>query len=107
MEEDVKDLESAEQEYPIDGEYFIPIDISNLDGAKINKKKFQEGLDDFSYYSGVISVLMNSGISAQDAMSWVLNDQTLKSNKEMQLLVNENNIVVAKIQLAKAEAQIL
>lgn len=84
-------------------EYFIPIDISNLDGVKLNKKKFQEGLDDFSYYAGVISALTNSGVSSTDAVSWVLNGKTLASNKEMQEIINTNNIEVAKIQATKVD----
>ncbi|GEM_PF-4716147 len=102
MEDNLNDSESPEIS-EVEGEYFIPIDTSNLDGVKLNKKKFQEGLDDSSYYAGVISTLMNSGISAQDCMTWVLNDQTLKANKELQALVNENNIAVAKIQVIKAD----
>jgi len=92
--EELQDTELSE----IESLYFIPMNTDNLGEIKYDKKDFQKGVNSMSFDCGKITSLINCGVSAQDAVSWILNEQTLKHNREQQILVNENNITVAKIQ---------
>jgi len=98
--EELQDTELSE----IESLYFIPMNTDNLSEIKYDKKEFQKGVNIMSFDCGKITALINCGVSAQDAVSWILNEQTLEYNREQQILVNENNVTLAKIQSAKAES---
>ena len=67
----------------------INIDNSILK-CELNKKKFQEGIDEVSKLCGSIVALYNVGINPHKAMDYL-------TDKEATLFISENNIQIAKI----------
>ena len=107
MEENELVQEQSESAESLQQEYFLPLDLDNLEGKKYDKKAFQKGINDISEICGKICALTNVGISTQDALSFMINEKTIEHNIENQRLINENNIEIAKIQAVKIEGQIL
>lgn len=97
-----------EQESECLPQYFIPMDLDNLQNVnKYNSKEFKKGLEDMSYTCGKITALLNCGISAGDAMTFILNEKAIEANRIIQEMLNENNIQVSKISVVKVEQQTL
>lgn len=88
-------------------EYFLPLDLDNLEGIKFDKKAFQKGINDISEMCGKICALTNVGITAQDALSFMINERTIEHNLTNQKLINDNNVDIAKIQAVKIDSQTL
>ena len=59
---------------------------------------FQKGVEKASFYAGFYSCLVNCGISTQDAYELTMNQNTCDNNQELQRIVNNGSIDVAKIQ---------
>lgn len=56
---------------------FIPLDIEAVIGKKYNNKIFNSGVNDVSYYAGIIVGILNTGISERyipDIFRSILND---------------------------------
>ena len=108
MEEKDLDMEELTQGIEVpQGEYFLPMDLDNLEGVKFDKKAFQKGISDISEVCGKICALTNVGVSMQDALSYMINESTIKHNLVNQKMINENNIDIAKIQVVKVDSQTL
>ena len=71
----------------------------NLDNGIIaDSASFQKGIKKASFYAGFYSCLVNCGLSTQDAYELTMNQNTCDNNQELQRIVNNGSIDVAKIQ---------
>ena len=71
----------------------------DLDNSIIaDSSSFQKGVEEASFYAGFYSCLVNCGISTQDAYELTMNQNTCDNNQELQRIVNNGSIDVAKIQ---------
>lgn len=44
---------------------YIPMDVENVVNIQLNKKDYSVGVRDFSYYAGIITGILNTGISEE------------------------------------------
>lgn len=58
---------------------------------------FQKGIDDHSYISGAITAILNTGVSEQFALEYLLNKDTINYNLKASEVNKELNIKLAKI----------
>lgn len=105
--EDNKELELNLDQLNLESQYYIPVELDNLEGIKFDKKLFDKGLKDYSYLAGGISALINAGMSAEMALQYFINERTCQHNIELQKIVNDNNIQIAQIQEVKVQGQTL
>lgn len=76
----------------------IIFDKENIIEIEYDEDNFQEGLDDISYVCGMITGLINTGLSPQDALGYVMNGEILMNNVEISKINKEASIKVAKEQ---------
>lgn len=110
MEENKKTLQLSEEDLEglnLQNEFYIPVDLDNLDGIKLDRKGFDKGLKEYSYLAGGITALINVGISPNEALQYFINERTCEHNMRLQQIVNENNIKVAEINDIKIQGQSL
>ena len=71
----------------------------DLDNSVIaDSASFKKGIKKASFYAGFYSCLVNCGLSTQDAFELMLNQNTCDNNQELQRIVNNGSIDVARIQ---------
>lgn len=58
---------------------------------------FQKGIDDHSYISGAITAILNTGVSEQFALEYLLNQDTINYNLKASEVNKELNIKLAKL----------
>jgi len=89
--EDVEDMETSEQmdiaglesEESLEFNVGITLDVSELENTKYLKKDFIKGINDYSYVAGAITAITNAGVSAQEALTYVLNMKLVDANIKM------------------------
>lgn len=75
----------------------ISVDISNLSDIKFNEKRFQKGIDDISYVCGIITGLINVGVTAVDALAYVMAEHSLENNIEINKIASDAEVEKSKI----------
>lgn len=83
------------EEYLIDP---ILIDIENLTEVCLNEEKFQEGLKDISKTCGMITGLVNAGLSVIDALNYLTNQEIMENNIKLAEINKEASVGIAKEQ---------
>lgn len=68
-----------------------------------DEDEFHRGIHDSSYLSGVITALLNTGVTEDFVINYLLNDETIKHNIEVAKINKETNIEVAKQQKVTQE----
>ena len=89
----------------LESQFYIPMELDNLEGIKYDKKEFDKGVKDYSYVAGAISSLLNAGLSSTDALNYIINRETIEHNFKLQEIINANNKEVAEIQELKIQSQ--
>lgn len=79
------------------------ISKENIEGVEFDKKEFQKGLKDVSYVCGMITGLMNIGVCAVDALTYVINEHTFDNSIEVNKLLNELELNKAKVLMIENE----
>ena len=79
------------------------ISKENIEGVEYDKKEFQKGLKDISYVCGMITGLMNIGVCAVDALTYVINEHTFDNSIEVNKLLNELELNKAKVLMIEGE----
>lgn len=74
-----------------------------LDLEVYDAEEFQRGIDETSYISGVITALLNTGLSEGAVMDYIMNKETIAYNLEATKLNKEMNENISKNQKAIAE----
>ncbi len=85
----------------------ISIDTTNLVEVKFDKANFQKGMKDASYLCGMLTALMNVGISAVDALAYCMNESTMDNNIKLNEMVNEVEMAKIKAELIYNEKRVL
>ena len=85
----------------------ISIDTTNLEEVKFDKANFQKGMKDASYLCGMLTALMNVGISAVDALAYCMNESTMDNNIKLNEMVNEVEMAKLKAELICNEKKVL
>ena len=98
MEEGSGEIETKEDILPA-----IELDLSNIFDCKINKEKFQKGLDSGSEILGFITALKQGGLDSSVALNILLNEHTILHNIEMAKINSETSKEVSKNQMVVAE----
>ena len=83
----------------------ISVNKDNLADVEFDKANFKKGLKDISHICGMLTGLMNVGISALDALAYVMNEHVMDNNIELNKLVNEAEIAKSKFQQLQIEKQ--
>ena len=79
------------------------ISKENIEGVEYDKKEFQKGLKDISYVCGMITDLMNIGVCAVDALTYVINEHTFDNSIEVNKLLNELELNKTKVLMIEGE----
>ena len=83
------------------------ISKENIEGVEYDKKEFQKGLKDISYVCGMITGLMNIGVCAVDALTYVINEHTFDNSIEVNKLLNELELNKTKVLMIESEKRSL
>lgn len=76
----------------------IILDDEEVTSDIINTDKFNKGFTDSLYFCGLYTGLINSGMSNEQAYDMLVNIQTSNHNQEMQRIVNNGQLEIAKTQ---------
>ena len=79
------------------------ISKENIEGVEYDKKEFQKGLKDISNVCGMITGLMNIGVCAVDALTYVINEHTFDNSIEVNKLLNELELNKTKVLMIEGE----
>ena len=79
------------------------ISKENIECVEYDKKEFQKGLKDISYVCGMITGLMNIGVCAVDALTYVINEHTFDNSIEVNKLLNELELNKTKVLMIEGE----
>ena len=94
--EDLSREELVETVYSLLSAKEKEIDLDNSVIAESDS--FQKGVEKASFYAGFYSCLISCGLSTQDAYELTMNESTSRNNQELQRIVNNGSIDVARIQ---------
>ena len=88
-------IEQLEQPSPYLKDYIIYI---NTEGLEINYKteEFQEGINEMSKKCGMITALINCGITPDMAFSYFIEKETMEYNLKLAEMKNKTDIECAK-----------
>lgn len=81
----------------------IPMDLSNVEEMKPDKASFSKGVKDYSYIAGAVTILMNSGLSAELALECVMSREAIDMNITLQDRTNKANVDIAKLGSVQVE----
>lgn len=99
--EDQETLQIELQEgYEVQEYMFDPITIEIED---YNQDEFSKGIKNGSYVAGLITSLKNAGLTFEQCMEYVLNEQTIKFNLEATRMNVEMNIEMSKNQASQVD----
>lgn len=79
-----------------------PIEIDMED---YNLDEFKRGIHETSYISGVITALLNTGLSESTVLDYLLNKETIAYNLKAAEINKDMNITVAKNQRVSIDKQ--
>lgn len=107
-----KFLQENEQELDIDlSELVGESDITNtlppieLDMEDFDIDEFERGISDTSYDAGVITTLLNTGVTEGFVLDYLLNKATIDHNIQLAKLNNETQIQISKNQKIALDKQ--
>ena len=101
--EDNVEVEEYDDDMTVEQLMMHVISKENIEGVEFDKKEFQKGLKDISYVCGMITGLMNIGVCAVDALSYVINEHTFDNSIEVNKLLNELELNKAKVLMIENE----
>jgi len=82
-----------------------PLPPIEIDLNTYNQELFYKGIDDASYLSGYITAILNTGVSEDFVLNYLLNKDTIAYNIKSIELNNAANIEISKNQKIMLEKQ--
>jgi hypothetical protein len=76
----------------------IEVDIDDVQGIKLDKKEFEKGIKLVSLTCGMISALTSVGLTKDQVMDYVINEQNINFNLKLNQMTCDSNKETAKIQ---------
>lgn len=67
-----------------------------LDLGEFNQKDFKQGILDSSYAAGVITALLNTGVSESFVLDYLLSKESVEHNLKVAQINKEMNIEISK-----------
>lgn len=113
QEEEKKEVESQEQEYFTQDEVYdiieqvtpkIEVSVEGVQKLEINSQEFQAGIDKVSRTCGMISALANVGLTKDQIMDYVINEQNIEFNLKLNQMTCDSNKETARIQQVVQES---
>lgn len=108
---EVKDSETGEtlqlelpEGFEMQEYMFDPISMGIED---YDQDEFTKGIKNGSYVAGLITALKNTGLTFEQCMDYVLNEQTIKFNLEVTKMNTEMNIEMSKNQAIQVDKNTL
>ena len=101
--EDNVEVEEYDDDMTVEQLMMHVISKENIEGVEYDKKEFQKGLKDISYVCGMITGLMNIGVCAVDALTYVINEHTFDNSIEVNKLLNELELNKTKVLMIESE----
>lgn len=101
--EDNIEVEEYDDDMTVEQLMMHVISKENIEGVEFDKKEFQKGLKDISYVCGMITGLMNIGVCAVDALTYVINEHTFDNSIEVNKLLNELELNKTKVLMIENE----
>lgn len=101
--EDNVEVEEYDDDMTVEQLMMHVISKENIEGVEFDKKEFQKGLKDVSYVCGMITGLMNIGVCAVDALTYVINEHTFDNSIEVNKLLNELELNKTKVLMIENE----
>ena len=74
----------------------VELDVSDLEGIKVDKTEFAKGVKSVSKYAGMFACLKNVGFDTDSAVGFILNERNIEHAQKMQKLINESQEKIAK-----------
>ena len=81
----------------------VEVSTDSVQGLEFDEDEFSKGLKSVSYICGMISGLSSVGLNKDQIMDYVVNEQNIKFNKDLNSQTCVSNEKVAKIQQTIAE----
>ena len=102
-EVEIEEYDDDDDEVSVEQLMMHVISKENIEGVEYDKKEFQKGLKDISYVCGMITGLMNIGVCAVDALTYVINEHTFDNSIEVNKLLNELELNKTKVLMIEGE----
>lgn len=100
-QEEIMEIDAEQLQGLMEGsDKLPPIEIEMED---YKQDEFQRGIDDMSYLSGQIVALMNTGMSEQNVLDYLLNRESIKHNIEVAIINKNMNVEMSKNQRLQVE----
>lgn len=110
------DMQEQEQQYELSMEELqdmmgqsiinpIQMEIDNLCEIHFDEKEFQKGIKEISKVCGVITGLINVGISPNNALDYVINKETIEHNQKLNKDTINGNKEIAQVQQVQIQSQ--
>lgn len=81
----------------------IEVNTDNIQNLELDNKEFAKGLKSVSFICGMIAGLSSVGLTKDQVMDYVVNEQNIKFNKDLNSQTCASNERTAKIQQATQE----
>jgi len=83
--------------------FFIPLDCSSQADLQLNNEEFARGLKEFSYVSGAITSLCNSGLKPSEAIDYIMSLDAIRHNLETTKIGAKATVDASKYAFIKGE----
>ena len=81
----------------------VEVNVDEVQGLELNSQEFQAGIDKVSRTCGMISALASVGLTKDQIMDYVINEQNIEFNLKLNQMTCDSNKETAKIQQVNQE----
>jgi hypothetical protein len=85
----------------------VAVNLENVQSLEFEADEFEKGLKSVSYICGMITGLSNVGLNKEQIMDYVVNEQNIKFNKNLNKMTCDSNEKTAKIQNVQIQQQMI
>lgn len=110
-EDDIEEVELDSNNVEFLDEYIRSINTSNIKNVQYDNQKFQSGITKMSKICGMITALVNVGITPNDALSYIsernLNKQGTDATLEITKIQADANVAASRYGLENSQKNII
>jgi hypothetical protein len=103
IKEEILEIDSEQLEELLGGSDNDKLPPIEIPFEFFDEKEFYRGIDDTSHLAGVVTALLNTGLSEQAVMDYLLNKATIEHNIRAAEINRDMNVEVARNQRLVAE----
>ena len=82
----------------------VEVNVDEVQGLELNSQEFQAGIDKVSRTCGMISALASVGLTKDQIMDYVINEQNIEFNLKLNQMTCDSNKETARIQQVVQES---